>query len=98
MTRKETAKVVAVVCANYATSFRNMPKGELESMITAWSMTLGEYEYEKVNIGLMWFMKTDKSGFPPAPGQIIAKMPSRSEEMLNEKLALDMHNIARLSG
>ena len=98
MTREETAKIVAVVCANYATTFRNMPKSDLESMITAWSMTLGEYEYEKVNIGLMRFMKSDNSGFPPAPGQIIAKMPTIYEEMLNEKLALDMHNIARLPG
>lgn len=98
MTQEETAKIVAVVCANYPTSFRNMPRGDLESMIRAWSVTLGEYEYEKVSIGLMRFIKSDKNGFPPVPGQIIDKMPSRYEEMLNEAIKIDQHNIRRLRG
>jgi hypothetical protein len=47
------------------------PEESLRIMSAGWFLVLEDYTYEEASIGLKWFARSDKRGFPPAPGQII---------------------------
>lgn len=47
------------------------PEESLRIMSAGWLLVLEDYTYEEASIGLKWFARSDKRGFPPAPGQII---------------------------
>lgn len=79
MTRDEAKKVLMAVQAAYP-NFRVPDK---TIAINVWHMALEEYSYGDVSIALMAYIKTDTSGFPPSPGQVIDKIhiTDRAAEM-----------------
>lgn len=98
MTQSETAKIITVIMANYPAHYKSFTPSMIENLVSAWSVTLSGYSYENANKGLMRYMQSDKSGFPPSPGQIIAKMPSIYEQYLQEILEIENDNTKRLTG
>ena len=99
MTIVEVKKLIAVITATYPSHYKQFTQEMLENHAkVVWAAAFKDYDYKKASIGLGRYIDKDKSGFPPSPGQIIAKMPTIYEEMLNEKLAIDMHHITGLPG
>ena len=70
MTRQECGKLVMAMMALYSYNFPN-PEESLRVMVGPWHMVLEEYTYEETMVGLKWFARADKKGFPPAPGQVV---------------------------
>lgn len=89
MTKQETAKVITVIMATYPGHYKGYTPVMIDNLVGAWSMVFSEYTYKRANEGLMRYLKSDKAGFPPSPGQIIARMPSEYEEQLKEIQALE---------
>ena len=99
MSREETAKIIAVLTASYPSVYKNMPGSDLENIVNVWTAIFAEHPYYKVNEGLKRYMQTETSGFPPSPGQIMAKMPTVYEEQMYEIIKLqEQHRQRRLSG
>ena len=72
MTTDETKKVMAYLAAAYPRYYANLTKGQVEKMSIPWHEALKEYSAGLVIAGVKSYIATDSSGFPPAPGQIIA--------------------------
>ena len=98
MTPNEIKKLIAVVTATYPTFYRSFDADMSRNLVGAWYSALKEYEYKDASIALQRFIKSDKTGFPPSPGQVIAKMPSKYEHMLKEIMEIEEHNRKRLQG
>ena len=98
MTIVEVKKLIAVVTATYPGHYKSFTSDMMQNLVLSWGEIFKDYDYIRASEGLRRFIKSDTNGFPPVPGQIIDKMPSRYEEMLNETLKIDQHNLKRLSG
>lgn len=73
------------IIASMMVSYSNYKPTDVDYAATVWADMLSEYTYEQVSMGLKMYIKTDTSGFPPAPGQIIDKIYSMTQpEQLNE--------------
>lgn len=79
MTIGETAKIVITVKAVYPRFYAKLTEQESDYMIQAWAVVLRPYSYEQANTGLQMYLRTDKNGFPPSPGQIIHGMEQVKE-------------------
>ena len=81
MTIKEARKFVAVLMVTYP----NYNPIDEELAAETWAGVTEEYTYEQVDIALRSYMKTNTSGFAPAPGQIIEKIHTMTQpQELNE--------------
>lgn len=76
MTKDETGKIVAAITATYPNHYANFTPEKINTLILAWTAVFNDYDYVRVNDGLLRYIKSDTKGFPPSPGQIIANMPS----------------------
>lgn len=70
MTEIEMSKILYTIQASYPRHFK-LSAPEMADMVKAWLFTLGEYSYSDVSAGLKVYLSTDRTGFPPSPGQII---------------------------
>lgn len=70
MTRQECNKLLMAMMAIYSSHYQR-PEESLRIMSSGWFLVLEDYSYEEASLGLKWFARGDKRGFPPAPGQII---------------------------
>lgn len=70
MTIKESRKIIAVMMAAYP----NYKPIDTELAAKTWADVMEEYTYEQVDMALRLYVKSDISGFAPAPGQIIDKI------------------------
>lgn len=98
MTVNETKKIIAVITATYPGYYRSFSSEMIDNLVRAWFSLLKDYDYEDASTGLQRFMKGDSTGFPPSPGQVIAKMPGKYEKYMKEALKIDEHYIRRLGG
>ena len=71
MDRTETIKIIAVIRAAFPMHLKNLTNQDLEQMISVWQTTLDDVPYSLMSAGLKTFIRTDKKGFPPTPGQIL---------------------------
>lgn len=81
MEREEVQDLLAMIQGAYP----NYRPADKTSAINSWTMTLEEYDKDRVALALKLYIQTDTSGFAPAPGQLIDKiqMVSAPQE-LNE--------------
>ena len=98
MTTGEIQKLIAIVTATYPTFYRNFDAEMSKNLVGAWYSALKEYEYKDACVALQKFIKSDKTGFPPSPGQVIGKMPSKYERYMKEIMEIEEHNYRRLKG
>ena len=80
MTDAEIKKLIFVTKAAYPSVYAKYTAADLENLLIAWRMCLGDYTYDEAARGLTMYMRTDTKGFPPAAGQIIEQI-----QKLNEK-------------
>ena len=98
MTINEAGILVAKVTATYPGYYRNFSPEMVTELINAWAYVLDDVSYDRACKGLKHYMKNDRNGFPPSPGQVIAYIPSEYEDMLKEVMALADNNQKRLKG
>lgn len=81
MTVKEARKFIAVLMVTYP----NYKPIDTDLAADTWAEVTEEYTYGQVNMALRSYIKSDVSGFAPAPGQIIDKIHILSDpKELNE--------------
>ena len=81
MTVKEARKLIAVFMVTYP----NYKPIDTELAATVWADATEEYTYEQINMAFKVYMQTNKSGFAPAPGQLIEKIHEITQpQELNE--------------
>lgn len=70
MTREQVQDLLAMVQATYP----NYNPPSKTAAVNAWHMALEEYDADEVAMAFKAYMKTNASGFAPAPGQLIDKI------------------------
>lgn len=74
MTRKEASKIVAVIMQQYPQFYKGMGDSDISGIIGMWESLFREDRYEVVSNALASYLATDTSGYPPAIGQVKAKI------------------------
>lgn len=72
MTIEETKKVMAYIAAAYPRYFSGITKETAERQSIPWHDALKEYSLGLVIAGVKSYIAANSSGYPPAPGQVIA--------------------------
>lgn len=81
MTVQQARKIIAVLMVTYP----NYKPIDTELAATVWSDAMKEYTYEQVDTALKVYIRTNTSGFAPAPSQIIEQIQSITQpQELNE--------------
>lgn len=70
MNRQETQKILAVIAATYP----NYHPESKSAAVDAWTMAFADVPYEQVSQGLAMYMRTERTGFAPSPGQIMGQL------------------------
>lgn len=78
MTREQVKRIVATIAATWP-QFNNGRNPE--TTVNIWSKVFEDDDFQAVGHGLMVYIATDTSGFPPSPGQIRAMMPRETPEI-----------------
>ena len=71
MTEAEVTKMFYMVKSAYPRTYKDFGKTETDNFIAAWSMVFADIPAETAFKGLKIYLSTEKTGFPPSPGQII---------------------------
>ena len=74
MTESEIGRLVYGVRSAYPRFYAKMGAEDFKGMMLAWSMVLGEYEFQLVAQAVKLYLSSDVTGFPPSPGQIVDKI------------------------
>lgn len=74
MDRAEMLKIMAVLRGAYPNFYRGISKIEAEDTVNLWLDIFGRYPYPLVAAAVKSFIEADEKGFPPVPGQIMAKL------------------------
>jgi len=78
MTDEGLRDALAVISASYPNFHPDDPKETLK----IWGKMFEEYNDEEVALALKRYILSDKSGFPPSIGQIVAQMKTREKQQL----------------
>lgn len=93
MVKKETVKIMAMLCAFYGQG-----KGEPEAMADAWHIVLQEYSYNEACEAVINFAKTDTRDYAtfPAVGKIVQEIEkgraARGKAVNEVYLAIALNN------
>lgn len=74
MNRRETAEVLGVLRAAYPGFYKGMDKRELDGIVSLWQDLLGGYPSAVVGAAVKGLIASDAKGWPPAIGQVMAKV------------------------
>ena len=75
MTRKETVKIIRIICDCYP----NYKPNNLSETVDVWQLMLEGYDYSQVSVALKAYVTSDSSGFAPNIGQLVAKIQTISQ-------------------
>ena len=67
MTKDETKKLIAAICGLYP----NFKPENPAVTVNSWAAVLEEDDFEAISKALKEYIRTNKSGFAPSPGQLI---------------------------
>ena len=74
MDRDETIATLAILRGAYPGFYRGISKTEAEDTVNLWLDIFGRYPFKLVIAAVKSFIEADEKGFPPVPGQIMAKI------------------------
>lgn len=74
MDRDETIATLAILRGAYPGFYRGISKTEAEDAVNLWLDIFGRYPFQLVLAAVKSFIEADEKGFPPVPGQIVAKI------------------------
>lgn len=72
MTRSETLAVMSILKAAYPAYYRDMKRKDAEAVVNLWSEMLADYPSNLVVAAVKTHIASDRKGFPPHIGAIIA--------------------------
>lgn len=88
MTQREAAAVMDVLTVAYPAFYAKQGDGEKLNAVKLWATMFADYPAAVVLAAVQAFIATDEKGFPPAIGQIMAKIRIATEpEGLTEQSA-----------
>ena len=70
MTDIEAGEIMDILELAYPNYYKNQTNEKRLKSADLWSVCLVDDKFEDIRAGLFEFIKTDKSGFPPAIGQL----------------------------
>ena len=74
MTRSETLAVMSILKAAYPGYYRDMKRQDAEAVVNLWSEMLADYPANLVAAAVKSHIASDRKGFPPHIGAIIASI------------------------
>lgn len=74
MDRTEMLMVMSALQGAYPGFYRGISKSEAEDIVNLWLDIFGAYQCPLVAAAVKSFIEADEKGFPPVPGQIMAKI------------------------
>lgn len=77
MTREETKKIAMIIQG----SFPSWNVSDKTTLLDVWTKVFENDDYPAIEAALMDYIRTDKSGFAPSPGQIRGLMKDMSAEL-----------------
>ena len=72
MTRAETLAVMSILKAAYPAYYRDMKRQDAEAVVNLWAEMLADYPADLVAAAVKSHIASDRKGFPPHIGAIIA--------------------------
>ena len=72
MTRAETLAVMSILKAAYPAYYRDMKRQDAEAVVNLWAEMLADYPADLVAAAVKTHIASDRKGFPPHIGAIIA--------------------------
>jgi len=70
-------ELVNRIVRQYPNTYSDYSRSEIETMVDNWTMALEDYEDAAVMTAFKAFLVSDQKGFPPAVGQIVARIPKK---------------------
>lgn len=70
MTKKETAKILAILQAGYPDSFRDKTDEAIKVVVELWASVFADDSFESVSAALLAHIATDNNRYMPPPGII----------------------------
>ena len=98
MTQAEAGKIIYTIRASYPKHFEKMNNEEIKNMILVWASLFDDITYEQASMGLKVYLRTDKEGFPPSPGQVIDCIQKAEPQGMNEIEAWGLVRVAIRNG
>lgn len=80
MTKQEVTKILAILRAAYPAFYRSISRQDAQDAIDLWAALFVEDDPQLVTAAIKAFIASDERGYPPAPGQIKAKMRLLSDK------------------
>lgn len=77
MTPDGILELVTKLVKTYPSTYGTYSRSEIEVLTETWAMALEDYEDTDVLRAFKAFLVSDQKGFPPAVGQIVARIPKR---------------------
>ena len=74
MNRTETLAVMSILKAAYPAYYRDMKRKDAEAVVNLWSEMLADYPADLVAAAVKTHIASDRKGFPPHIGAIIASI------------------------
>ena len=74
MNRTETLAVMSILKAAYPAYYRDMKRKDAEAVVNLWSEMLADYPADLVAAAVKSHIASDRKGFPPHIGAIIASI------------------------
>lgn len=71
MNIKDSAKIMALLEAGYASHYNKLTADNKSDMVKLWASLFANYDYTLVEGAVKAYIVNDKLGFPPVPGQIM---------------------------
>ena len=98
MTQVEAAKLIRVMMASYPSHFEKLSQDDVKGMVDVWQMLFSDIPYEQASEGLKVYLRTEKTGFPPSPGQVIDCIQKAEPQKMNEIEAWGLVRVAIRNG
>ena len=75
MTQDGVLELVTKLIKTYPSTYSDYGRADIEALTETWTMALEDYEDAAVMTAFKAFLVSDQKGFPPAIGQIVARIP-----------------------
>ena len=77
MQRESVMQLVNRIIKQYPNTYGDYSRSEIETMVDNWAMALEDFGDDEVMTAFKGFLISDQKGFPPAVGQIVARIPKK---------------------
>lgn len=87
---QDTKKIVKILRTFYPNTFKSFSDEDYINLAKSYQQVFLDFNYEDIKDGLMDFVRTDATGFPPTPGRIIKNIYEQRDRVRKQKEAQEM--------